>query len=83
MRKCCVISPLPQPLSEKTTAMPFDSVSYAPARQPAAVPAARLIDAAPELCPEWAQANPDRALALLFVAPRDCAAVDALTALED
>jgi hypothetical protein len=30
--------------------------------------------------PEWAEANPDRFLALLMVAPRDCAAIDTLTA---
>ena len=60
--------------------MPFDSATYAPA-QPVAIPAARLIDAVQDLCPEWAELNPDRALALLFVAPRDCAAVDVLTAL--
>lgn len=34
------------------------------------------------LCPVWTAANPDRALAFLFVAPQDCDAVDVLTALE-
>lgn len=62
--------------------MPFDSANYAPAQStPVAAPATRLIDTVPDLCPEWAALNPDRALALLFVAPRDCAAVDVLTAL--
>ena len=61
--------------------MPFDSATYAPTSTPAMVPAARLVDTVQDLCPEWAALNPDRALALLFVAPRDCAAVDVLTAL--
>ncbi len=34
-----------------------------------------------ELCPVWAAENPDRALAFLFVAPQDCAAVDVLVSL--
>jgi hypothetical protein len=33
-----------------------------------------------ELCPVWTAANPDRALAFLYVQPMDCAAVDVLTA---
>lgn len=56
--------------------MAFDSTEYAPAPQTTA----RLIDAAPTPCPVWAAENPDRALALLFVAPQDCDAVDVLTA---
>ena len=32
------------------------------------------------LCPVWAAANPDKALAFLFVAPHDSDAVDALMA---
>lgn len=39
-----------------------------------------LIDAAGEPCPAWTAANPDRALAFLYVAPADCLAVDVLTA---
>lgn len=61
--------------------MAFDS-AYAPAA-PAAIPTltAALIDALDAPCPVWAAENPDRALALLFVAPRDCAAVDVLVSL--
>lgn len=54
--------------------MAFDAADFrptAPAVPPAATP-----------CPLWAAANPDRALALLFVAPQDCDAVDVLTSLE-
>jgi hypothetical protein len=53
--------------------MAFDAADFRPA-----APAT----SAPEPCPIWAAANPDRALALLFVAPQDCDAVDVLTALE-
>lgn len=62
--------------------MPFDAADYRPDR-PAAVrpPIAVLIDAAAEPCPLWSAQNSDRALALLFVAPRDCAAVDVLVSL--
>lgn len=60
--------------------MPFDSETYSPA-QPIMVPTASLIDAAAAPCPKWAVENPDRALALLFVAPRDCDAVDALVSI--
>lgn len=61
--------------------MAFDS-AYAPAT-PTAIPTltAALIDASEAPCPVWAAENPDRALALLFVAPRDCAAVDVLVSL--
>ena len=31
--------------------------------------------------PGWATRNPDRAMAFLFVSPRDCSAVDELLAL--
>ncbi|HWQ85483.1 hypothetical protein [Brevundimonas sp.] len=55
--------------------MAFDSAACA------ALPPARLIEAAAEPCPVWAAENPDRALALLFVAPRACAAVDVLVSL--
>jgi len=39
-------------------------------------------DQAPMANPDagWAACNPDRMLALLFVAPRDCEAIDALYA---
>ncbi len=62
--------------------MAFDSAAYTPALQ-TAMPrsTAALIDASDDLCPLWAAENPDRALALLFVAPRDCAAVDILVSL--
>lgn len=42
--------------------------------------AAALIDACAAPSVDWAMANPDRALAVLFVAPQDCDAVDVLTA---
>lgn len=64
--------------------MPFDAGFPAPA--PAAdtagrfVSIAKLIDAARDPEPHWAQRNPDRMLAFLFVAPRDCDAVDQLLA---
>ncbi len=62
--------------------MAFDAAAYTPAAQ-TAMPrlTAALIDASGAPCPIWAGENPDRALALLFVAPRDCAAVDVLVAL--
>lgn len=60
--------------------MPFDAFSYSSSTQPD-VSSAGLIDAAVELCPTWAALNPDRALAFLFVAPQDCAAVDVIAAL--
>lgn len=40
-----------------------------------------LIDAASAPSADVASANPDRALAMLFVAPRDCMAVDVLASL--
>lgn len=63
--------------------MPFDSAAY-PSFQPVSGPVpgvAALIDAAEAPCPVWTAQNPDRALALLFVAPSDCAAVDVLLSL--
>ena len=59
--------------------MAFDSVTFAPADRPLDNPAGLDTAAAP--CPEWTRENPDRALALLFVAPVDCAAVDVLVSL--
>jgi hypothetical protein len=62
--------------------MAFDSAAYTPAGRTAiSMPTAVLIDASEAPCPVWAAENPDRALALLFVAPRDCAAVDVLVSL--
>jgi len=62
--------------------MAFDSAAYTPAiRTAIPTPTAALIDALDAPCPVWAAENPDRALALLFVAPRDCAAVDVLVSL--
>ena len=58
--------------------MPFDAETYSTA---AVAPTPRYFDDVAELCPEWTALNPDRALALLFVAPRDCAAVDVLVSL--
>jgi hypothetical protein len=52
--------------------MAFDAADFRPAVPTQSVPAP---------CPVWTAANPDRALALLFVAPQDCEAVDVLTAL--
>ncbi len=60
--------------------MAFDALTY-PAATQAEPSTAELIDAMPAPCPTWAAENPDRALALLFVAPRDCAAVDAIVSL--
>ena len=54
--------------------MAFDAANY-PKAKPVAV------ETTEELCPVWTAENPDRALALLFVAPRDCAAVDVLVSL--
>jgi hypothetical protein len=62
--------------------MPFDAGFPAPAADTAGrfVSIAKLIDAARDPEPHWAQSNPDRMLAFLFVAPRDCDAVDQLLA---
>ena len=54
--------------------MAFDAADFTPAPTPAPV----LADES--LCPIWAGANPDRALAFLYVAPQDGPAVDALIA---
>ena len=61
--------------------MPFDAAAepvvhaFPPSAElSAAFAAARQPDAA------WAAANPDRALAFLFVAPQPCEALDALLA---
>ena len=63
--------------------MAFDAAVYTPAAAPTdmAGSIAAMVDGWADPCPIWAAANPDRALALLFVAPRDCAAVDALVSL--
>lgn len=62
--------------------MAYDAVAFShPSLNPAATPSALLIDAAAAPCPEWTVENPDRALALLFVAPQDCDAVDVLVSL--
>ena len=53
--------------------MAFDAADFRPSAPVQPVPA---------LCPDWTAANPDRALAFLFVAPQDGDAVDVLTALE-
>jgi hypothetical protein len=60
--------------------MAFDALAFRPAAPAAATRAPAFGDQAP--CPVWTARNPDRALALLFVAPQDCDAVDVLTALE-
>lgn len=61
--------------------MAFDAAAYAPSPFAPVLPVPALIDAAGDPCPMWAAENPDRALALLFVAPRACAAVDVLVSL--
>ena len=62
--------------------MPFDAGFPAPTADAAGkfVSIAKLVDDAQDPDPHWAQGNPDRMLAFLFVAPRDCAAVDQLLA---
>ena len=63
--------------------MAFDAATFAPQSVSAAPVRPTLnavIVAAGEPCPVWAAQNPDRALAFLFVAPQDCAAVDILLA---
>ncbi|MGZ9114015.1 MAG: hypothetical protein ACXW3K_05270 [Brevundimonas sp.] len=61
--------------------MAFDAATYTVATLVPVLPVSVLIDTAGDPCPVWAMENPDRALALLFVAPRACAAVDALVSL--
>ena len=56
--------------------MAFDAANFSQARPVAPTTAENA-----ELCPVWAAENPDRALAFLFVAPQDCAAVDVLVSL--
>ncbi len=64
--------------------MAFDALSTptpaAPHAALAPLSVVDLIDAATAPCPEWTARNPNRALALLFVAPNDCDAVDVFTA---
>ena len=60
--------------------MAFDAEVRPTVAFPADVSAAEAIDLAGAPCPVWAAANPERALAWLFVAPNDCLAVDVLTA---
>lgn len=62
--------------------MPFDAGFSAPTTDVAGrfVSITKLIDAVRDPEPHWAQSNPDRMLAFLFVAPRDCDAVDQLLA---
>jgi len=60
--------------------MPFDAFSY-PSSTAAPIFPVSLFDTAVEPCPAWTALNPDRALALLFVAPQACAAVDVIAAL--
>lgn len=61
--------------------MAFDTATYTSSSPTPSAPVSGLIDTVGDLCPIWAVENPDRALALLFVAPRACVAVDALVAL--
>jgi hypothetical protein len=62
--------------------MPFDSARFRSDKQvPIRLSTADLIDLAAAPCPTWTAENPDRALALLFVAPQDCAAIDVLVSL--
>lgn len=62
--------------------MPFDAGFPAPIADTTGnfVSITKLIDTVQDPDPHWAQGNPDRMLAFLFVAPRDCAAVDQLLA---
>jgi hypothetical protein len=62
--------------------MPFDAAAFRTDKPTfAGLPITVVMDAAAEPCPQWSAQNPDRALALLFVAPCDCAAVDVLVSL--
>lgn len=62
--------------------MPFDAGFTTPKSDTAGnfASIAKLIDIAETPDADWARSNPDRMLAFLFVAPRDCAAVDQLLA---
>ncbi|HZV84514.1 MAG TPA: hypothetical protein VFF48_05955 [Brevundimonas sp.] len=61
--------------------MAFDSVAFAPTILVKTPVFTEAFDMATAPCPEWTRDNPDRALALLFVAPSDCYAVDVLVSL--
>lgn len=61
--------------------MAFDAAAYIPVSPAPTLPVSALIDTVQDPCPMWTAENPDRALALLFVAPRGCAAVDVLVSL--
>lgn len=62
--------------------MPFDAAFPADMTAVATTrtSVASLIDAAVAPDADWAERNPERALAFLFVAPQECAAADALMA---
>ena len=62
--------------------MPFDAgfPDTTVAITPVAAPVSSMFELAADPDPVWAAGNPDRMLAFLFVAPRDCAAVDQLLA---
>jgi len=63
--------------------MPFDAAVYPIRSAVAPRPSSTaLIERAGAPCPVWTAENPDRALALLFVAPQDCPAVDVLVSLK-
>lgn len=61
--------------------MAFDAAAYVPVSPALTLAVPALIDTAQDPCPVWTAENPDRALTLLFVAPRACAAVDVLVSL--
>ena len=58
--------------------MAFDA--FAPAADLATLSPAALIDGAVLPDADWAEANADRFLALLYVAPQPCEGLDRLTA---
>jgi len=66
--------------------MPFDAETVVRAADPAVAqaevpaPLSALFALAADPDPRWAAQNPDKALAFLFVSPRDCAAVSELLA---
>lgn len=60
--------------------MAFDSFVQTETAVSIRITAAQLIAAAPAPSVEMARTDPDRALAMLFVAAQDCDAVDVLTA---
>ena len=71
-----------RPPPAESASMPFDTAHTADALQFA--PAADLdaaFDAAGDMDVAWAMENPERAMAVLMVAPRPCAALDALLGL--